>query len=368
MAVSPRKPSFQEVFSVLGILPNFNTAMEVDKSEIKILHRALDEWQQSGELTDEQARSLKETIVVKQSAEQIAQYFFFIALFCILMAFGAIFLNEKLLEKIKAYFSLSDLMIAIISGVLAVLWFWYTGRKRAGISPAAYEVYMVLGGLAILTSLVYFCKDFGIDKTNTALLSLSLPLLVVVAQALRSKALWIGAIITAIGWFGSFSTWQSHDNLFMGMNYPMRYTVFGLVVLGIAFLQAKVKLLWFGQRITYSAGLIIVFTGLWGISIFGNYNTLEGWQQVRQIHVLAYSIIFGLAAALSFYLGIRFKDETARDMGVLFLLINLYTRYFEYFWDTMNKGIFFLVLAVTFGFVGWWLERKRKPHKVTSNG
>jgi len=338
--------------------------MEVDKNEQAILQQALDEWEHTGKLTVEQAASLRETIVAKQSdRQQIAQYFFFIALFCTLLAFGAIFLNEKLLEKIKVYFSLSDLVIGGIAGILSVLWFWYVGKKRDRINPAAYEVYMVLGGLSVLTSLVYFCKELGIDKTYTTVLGLAFPLLIVIAQLFRSRALWIGAIITAIGWFSTYTTLRSADNLFLGMNYPMRFTAFGLVVLGAAFIQAQVKQISFAGRITYTAGLIILFTGLWGVSIFGNYNTLAGWHQVRQIHVLAYSIVFGVAAALSFYLGIRFKDEPARDLGVLFLLINLYTRYFEYFWDTMNKGIFFLVLAITFGFLGWWLERKRVPRK-----
>jgi hypothetical protein len=28
----------------------------------------------------------------------------------------------------------------------------------------------------------------------------------------------------------------------------------------------------------------------------------------------------------------------------------------------MNKGIFFSILAITFGVVGWLLERQRKTH------
>ena len=339
--------------------------MEVDKSELEILQKALAEWEQACMLTNEQATKLKQSIVVRRTDhQQIAQYFFFIALFCTLLAFGAIFLNEKLLEKIKAYFSWSDLVIALIAALLSVLWLWYISRKRAHISPIAYEIYMVLGGLSVLTSLLYFCKEFHIDKTYTAFLSLSLPVLTVLALLLRSKALWIGAITASIMWFGSFSTWQSSDNLFLGMNYPVRYTVFGLLILAVSFIQGRIQQFSFTQRITYAAGLILVFTGLWGVSIFGNYNTLAGWQQVRQIHVLAYSIVFGLAAAISFYLGIRFKEDLARDIGVLFLLINLYTRYFEYFWDSMNKGIFFLILALTFGFVGWWLERKSRAGKA----
>ena len=170
----------------------------------------------------------------------------------------------------------------------------------------------------------------------------------------------------AVTWFGSFSTWQSTNNLFLGMNYPMRYTVFGLLILAVAFVQTQVRQLAFAQRVTYIAGLTLFFCGLWGISIFGNYSTLVGWQQVRQIHVLAYSIIFAAASAVSFYLGVRYKDELARDFGVLFLLINLYTRYFEYFWDSMNKGIFFTILAVTFGLLGTWLERNNRKRRDLS--
>jgi predicted membrane protein DUF2157 len=340
--------------------------MEVDKSEYDLLHHALGEWEQSGKLTAAQAEDLKKTVMLRQPRHQIAQYFFFIALFCTLMAFGAIFLNEKLLEKLKVYFSLSDLIIALIAAGLSVVWFWYVGRKQNSLTPIAYEIYMVLGGLSVLTSLIYFCKEFHVDGTYTAFLSMATPLLAVLAVLFRSKALWIGALIASLGWFGSFTTWQSADNLFLGMNYPVRFTVFGLIILGISFLQVYVKQLSFTQRITYTAGLILFFTGLWAVSIFGNYNTLVGWHAVRQIHVLAYSIVFAAAAAISFYLGIRFKDDLARDYGVLFLLINLYTRYFEYFWDSMNKGIFFTILAVTFGLLGWLLERNRKPHTAAS--
>ncbi len=341
--------------------------MDADKSELELLHKAIGEWEQDGLLTQAQSAQLKASIVPKQNArQQIAQYFFFVALFCTLLAFGAIFINEKFLEKIKVYFSLNDLIIALITAGLSVLWFWYVGKKIRHLSPAAYEVYMVLGGLSALTSLIYFCKEFHIDGTYTAFLSIALPLLMLLGGMFRSKALWIGAIVAAMAWFASFSNWMSSDNLFMGMNYAVRFTVFGLVILGVSFLQEFIPPLVFTKRITYAAGLMLFFTGLWAVSIFGNYNTLVGWQAVRQIHVLAYSIVFGIAAAVSFYLGFRFKDDLARDFGVLFLLINLYTRYFEYFWDSMNKGIFFLVLAITFGLLGWLLERKRSTERKVS--
>ncbi len=339
--------------------------MQADKHETEILHRALNEWEQTGKITPEQATSLRETIKPKQTGrQQIAQYFFFIALTCILLAFAALFLNEKLLEKLKAYFSLNDLVIALISAALSVLWFWYIGRKKKATGTGAYEVYMVLGGLAVLTSLVYFCKYTHMYKTPTVLFGLSLPILAALGQLLRSKALWIGAIIAAICWYASYTAWQSTNSLFLSMNYPLRFSVFGLIILLVSVMQSKFWQISFAQRITYASGLIVLFTGLWGVSVFGNYNSFAVWQEVRQVQVLAWSVVFAIAAGFSFYLGIRFKDDLARDFGVLFLLINLYTRYFEYFWDSMNKGLFFLILAITFGFVGWWLERNRKPRNL----
>jgi uncharacterized membrane protein len=335
--------------------------MEVDRPEWRLLQQAIGEWERSGKLSADQATDLRKSISLKRTERQlIAQYFFFIALFCTLLAFGALFLNDKLLEKLKVYFSWNDLAIAAIAAVLAVVWFWYIARKRSHISPAAYEIYVVLGGLSSLTSLIYICKHLGTDRTYTAFFGWAIVLLVILSALYNSRALWIGALASLVSWVWAFTTWQSHDNLFLGMNYPVRYTVLGLVILTMSFYQDRLARLAYARHITYIAGLVVFFTGFWGVSIFGNFNTLSGWQAVRQVHVLAYSVVFGFASAVSFYLGIRYKDDLARDFGVIFLLVNLYTRYFEYFWDTLNKGLFFLVLAITFGLLGRWLEKKRR--------
>jgi len=46
-----------------------------------------------------------------------------------------------------------------------------------------------------------------------------------------------------------------------------------------------------------------------------------------------------------------------RGFGLTFLFINLYTRFFEYFWDSMHKALFFAVLALSFWYVGSRAER-----------
>jgi hypothetical protein len=343
--------------------------MEVDKNEWKVLRDALGDWERTGKMTPRQAEELRKSISLKRTdRHHVAQYFFFIALFCTLLAFGAIFLNEKLLERLKAYFSLSDLVISAVTATLSIIWFLYVGRRRQRLSVVSYEINMILGALSTLTSLVYLCKQVGADKTHVLFLSLSVVALSLLGVKLRSRALWIGAIGAFVSWFWSFSTWLSVDNLFLGMNYPMRFMVLGSLILALSRAMKSNARWHFLQPVTYFAGMLLFFLAFWAVSIFGNYNTLAGWQQVRQVHVLAYSILFGAVTAGAFYLGIRYKDEVARDFAVLFLLVNLYTRYFEYFWDSMNKGIFFLVLAVTFGLLGRWLERKKHPRLERDKG
>jgi uncharacterized membrane protein len=336
--------------------------MELDKEEIQVVHKAINEWEGEGLITSEQASALKATTSVrKNDRQQIAQYFFFIALFCTLLAFGAIFLSEKLLERIKAYFSWSDLAIAGISAILSVMWFWYIGRKRQQTRSSAYEIYMALGGLSVLTSLVYVCKYIQADATYyTTFLSLATFCLFLLGAVMGSVVLWLGALITFTCWFGALTSAFNVHYLFLGMNYPVRYVLFGAVLLVLSFAMRRAKRLQFAQSLTYIIGLSVFFMALWAVSIFGNFNSIERWQHVHQLQIVVYSVFLAFAAGLSFYLGIKYRDNAARDIGVLFLLINLYTRYFEYFWDAMNKGIFFLILAITFGLLGRWLERKSK--------
>lgn len=342
--------------------------MELDKKEKDLINTAIDEWVNSGRLSADKADELKNSIIDKKPAGQLAQYFFVIAIACTLLAFGAIFIDDRLLEKIKTYFDIGNIIIAAGCTVISVLWFGYMYRKKSSFNTLNYEVYMVMGGLVVLSGLVYYCKDLGFGENYTGFLSAASVLLFILAILFRSKTLWLGGILALMGWYGSFSESASNlDNLFIGMNYPMRYTVFGALITGLGLLQLKIKALHFSQRLTYLFGLLIFFTGMWGVSIFGNYGHYDEWILVRQTQVLVYAAIFGILSIIALSLGIRYKDALTRDFAIIFIIINLYTRYFEFFWDTTNKGIFFLILAGSFWFIGRWLEKRRKKLSVANS-
>jgi len=54
-----------------------------------------------------------------------------------------------------------------------------------------------------------------------------------------------------------------------------------------------------------------------------------------------------------------------------FLGINLYTRFFEFFWNAMPKAIFFVVLGLSLWALGHYAEKVwqlgRKPHDQTDD-
>ncbi len=334
--------------------------MHVNKQESEIIQSALDQWGKENILSPEEVERLKATLDVQRSERQtIAQYFFIIALSCALLAFGAIFIDEKLLEQLKKYFSLNNIAIAIATGALTTAWFWYIYRAKYRLSNWTYEIYQVFGALGTLTSLVYFIKTISPGGAYTLLFSLSGITLFALSIGFRSRSLWVCGLLALIAWFGNFTTDHSTAYLFLGMNYAVRYTVFGLLLLLASWVQLHIKPLQYSHRITYVVGLFLFFSALWAVSIFGNVNYLSEWAKMRQVHVIGYSIVFAIAAIGSFGLGIKYKDDVARDMGILFLLANLYTRYFEFFWDSMNKGLFFLIIAVTFGILGSQLQRKK---------
>ncbi|MFZ1325808.1 MAG: hypothetical protein WAT67_07265 [Candidatus Contendobacter sp.] len=70
---------------------------------------------------------------------------------------------------------------------------------------------------------------------------------------------------------------------------------------------------------------------------------------------------FTAAGSAQIIMGARLHDARFTGFGIVFLAINLYTRYFEHFWDRLALGLFLLLggaLALALGYVGErWSQR-----------
>lgn len=333
-------------------------------SDNEILLKAIHTWKSEGIISEELANTLTARVQTdKKYKSTLAQYFFIFAITCILLSFLTIFIDDKIIEKIKLYLSVSNLVIFFTSTILTAISFYIIQRKKQIVNEYEFEIYTLLATLGLLISITYLCKIIGFGEYYTGYLSLTFITTFCLSLLLRSNSLFICSMVASVLLYGTLTTWQAVDGLFLKLNYPARFTVFGVFIVFFSGLFKRFYLLNKFYRLTYLFGIIILFTSLWGLSVFGNYSNFIEWQKVRQIQIVPYSILFGIFGFFLFFFGTKLKDYASRDIGVFAILANLYTIYFEFFWENINKGIFFIILALSFWMLGKQMEKRNRKKR-----
>ena len=208
-------------------------------------------------------------------------------------------------------------------------------------------------------AIAYLGKAIGKEGTHFSLLILfSVFVYGILAYKFKSRLIWVFVLISLGAWFGTETGYLSRGNFyFLGMNYPLRFVIFGTVLTTLALLLKNVKAFGFFYLTTYISGMVYLFVSLWLISIFGNFGTLDQWYGIKQLSLFYWAIISAAVCVVSIFAGLKYREEVAREFGITFLFLNLYTRYFEYFWDSWHKALFFSVLAASFWLIGRRAEK-----------
>jgi len=236
--------------------------------------------------------------------------------------------------------------------------FYY--KRRYPKKVLSTETLMLVGVFATAASIGFLGKIIDKNSSHYSLLFLSSVLIyAILALKLDSKLIWTFMLISLGVWFATETAYHSNWGFkFWGMNYPLRFTIFGTILTVLAFwIQPKFEKLRDFQPTSYVVGLLYLMISLWTLSIFGNYSDLYSWTEVRQFQIFYWGL---LSIAISVFLvlyGLKKKDNVTREIGFVFLVINIYTRYVEYLWDNINRAVFFLILAISFWFVGRWAEK-----------
>src|SRR6266581_621818 len=334
-----------------------------------IVTQALQRWRQSEVIDDQTASRLADSIIVSPfDWQRTARYAFIISIFCLVIAVAAILADEVLMKLLMRIFNAPAAVKCGFFAVASAGIFRYGLflRKRhphrlygnesvffLGVLALAAAVFFL--GVAIDTGTGHYSVLFLIASVLYALLGLWFP----------SALVWVFGLLSLGAWMGTETGYVSgHGMYFLGMNYPLRFVIFGaaLTALGVAgqhpSLATGANSSSFKDRLlsmspqTKVIGLLNLFVALWIMSIFGNYGDMTQWEKVRQYELLHWSLLFGAAAIAAVWYGLKRDDGVLRGFGLTFLFINLYTRFFEYFWDSIHKAAFFAVLAVSFWYLG----------------
>ena len=336
--------------------------LNLDKQESEFLNKAVTYWEKEHFIDAELAEKLRNSFEVKGfDWMRLAKYSFWIALVCGAIAVGSLIINDTFINWLKNLYYTPDIVISMVSGMAAAVLF-YSGRRREMKYPEkifSNEAIIFTGVLFTACCIAYLGKTFDTGSGHFSLLFLlSVFVYGFLAWRMHSRMIWLFALVSLGSWFGTETGYQTHwANYFLGLNYPLRFVLFSIVLVSSCYILKKQQ--WFHRfwELTYVVGLLYLFMSLWLLSIFGNYGNIDKWWQIRQISLFYWGIISGVVAAAFLLVGLKTKDVIAREFGIAFLLIFIYTKYFEYFWDHTNKTMFFAILGASFWLIGRKAER-----------
>lgn len=331
--------------------------MKLPRKQAAVVRDAIERWKQDGVIPDTQAAMLAATIEVQYfDWRKLAKYSFWIALFSIISSVSAALSDRMLQELLEVLFDAPALLkCAVLSLVAAGLYrLGLTKRQQAPERVYRNEAIFFLGVLATggAISQLGIALDTGSGHYSLLLL-LSFLVYAVLGVALESNLIWVFSLVSLGGWMGTetgyMSGWGAY---YLGMNYPLRFVLFGALLTGCALALEDHPVAARFYRSTLVMGLLYLFIALWIMSIFGNYADMRVWEQVKQIELFHWSILFAAVAGWGIYHGLRHDNDMTKGFGVTFLGINLYTRFFELFWNNLHKAIFFALLAASFWYIG----------------
>jgi len=149
---------------------------------------------------------------------------------------------------------------------------------------------------------------------------------------------------------GSMSQYWGNGSYFLSVQDPRSMSVIALLVIiwGVWHEQEmEVNKL---RRCIGFGHLYIIFGLL--------YLNLSLWILSLDRGELVWIIIFSIVCIAQVISGARLKDSRFTGFGIVFLSIDLYTRFYEYFWDSLSKAMFFSLAGAAAMIFGYLCERQ----------
>ncbi|MBB2143880.1 DUF2157 domain-containing protein [Pedobacter sp. LMG 31464] len=336
---------------------------KIDQEKGEFLEEIIKYWEEENLLNEATANKLRQSYEAKVfDWRRLAQYSFWVAMACGVISLGALLIDKTLLNYIQKLYNTPNSLISLFSA-LAAIGLFILGFKRKKTKPQqifSNEALVFTAVMLTANAIAYFGKSLNNGSNHfSILILLSVVIYAGLAYLFKSRLIWVFTLLSFGAWFGTETGYLSRwSGYFIGLNYPLRFVLFGFILTAASYLLKQKKNLQYFFPTTYVCGMAYLFISLWLLSVFGNFGTLESWYTVKQISLFYWAIISAIVCVVSIFVGLKYHDEVAREVGITFLFINLYSRYFEYFWDSWHKALFFSVLAISFWLIG------RKAEKI----
>ena len=202
---------------------------------------------------------------------------------------------------------------------------------------------------------------FGNKHNYTILFLITIIIFFIIAYIKKNYIVLSIALVSAITWYGFEGfDFPYIDSYIFNINNYIRVILMSTAIFLLGITDVNIKI--FGNKyylfskIFYSVGILYLNIVLAIMSIFGTYDTVILFKD-NKIETITYSIIFLITNIIMLTLGIKIKKMSIIKYSIFFILANMYIRYFEYFYLSMNSWIFFIILGVITILIGIVIER-----------
>lgn len=336
--------------------------MKVTRREARQLDDLFQHWQGQEVISAEQAERMRASLeVVWFDWRRLARYLLWAAIACVVIGIGALAASALFAPLLALYKALPYFVRALLlgAGALGLLSLGWLRRQQHPERVYSNEVPNFFAALVLAEALRNLVAPWATGSwagvaafcVFTGLIYLGL------AATLESGLIWLFGLVTLGGALGAETGYMSGAGAyFLGMPIPLLFVGFGLALLGVTPVMATQGLSRF-VHITRVMGLLYLFVALWILSIFGNMQGYQTWHEASHLELAAWSLLFAGAAGGALWYGVKHDDGLSRGFGLTFLFINLYTRFFEYFWSSLHKGVFFTLLGLSLWYLGSRAEK-----------
>ena len=283
------------------------------------------------------------------------------------LVFGAIASAAGLLILGSTIFEFTLEKLAVGLGVVIAGSFY--GARRLGVRDLLWSQRSLelLGGIALVGLTFTLGIIFSSGSGNwPALVLIDLLILLPVAYLLRNVLLLILSVLLFFTWFGGVTGYVSGwGAYFFGMNYPMRFLLASLVMIGLAALHRGAESGWLRRfegffKVWLSSGVFFAEMSLWLMSLFGNYGSIFQGHLETAAELLFFNVLWAAFNIVLLKAGTQWQLRMLRGYAITYLIIQAYTIYFWKIAGALGPVLAtFVAGAATLGIVVHFESRRR---------
>lgn len=242
--------------------------LDLSRQEKETVEQALDFWNVNGNLDNQKTEELKATIDERSFEWRVlARYAFWVALASLIFSVISLFSDNALEKFIQQFYDTPNVIFCIAFAGLSFL-FYFLGFRNKKLYPDktfSNETLMLAGSFSTAACIGFLGQI--LDRDNhffSILFFLSILIYGVLSVKLSSKLIWVFTLVALGIWFATETAYHSDWGWkFWGMNYPLRFTIFGIILTTCAvFVQPKFMQLKPFKSTTIVIGLLYTMIAL----------------------------------------------------------------------------------------------------------